>query len=220
MVESLTKVVKDLSKHACEDTQDAVANSKINMDAIDEADQKSLLGSLIITVPNKDLQKEIGIADGKAYDDLNITALTNAIGSRYKMDFRPSDLTFAKRITRSGAIKITFADTKAGSKFATLVRNMKAKGANKGGENLYANFALTHRRNNMLFTLREAWKNKKIDKYYSDYDGSISVVPTGSSKKIKITNVANKDSDCIPWTMTKGDLEHNIRNGFADFRQL
>ena len=111
----------------------------------------------------------------------------------------------------------------------SVTLNRLAKGRQKNdrgrskvtiGEKLYANFALTHRRNNMLFTLREAWKNKKIDKYDSDYDGSISVVPTGSSKKIKITNVANKDSDYISWTMSKGDLEHNIRNGFADFRQL
>ena len=72
----------------------------------------------------------------------------------------------------------------------------------------------------MLYVLREAWKNKKIDKYYSDYDGSIAVVPSGSTKKIKITNVANKDSNFIPWTMTKDDLQHNIENGFADFCQL
>ena len=76
MVESLTKVVKDLSKHACEDTQDAVANTKINMDAIDEAEQRSLMGSLMITIPCQDLQKDIGIADGRAYDDLNVTDLT------------------------------------------------------------------------------------------------------------------------------------------------
>ena len=97
---------------------------------------------------------------------------------------------------------------------------MKTKGANKRGEKLYANFALTQRRNNLLYSLREAWKNKKIDKYYSDYDGTLSVVPVGSTRKIKLTNITNKDTNFIPWTMSKEDLEHNLNNNFADFRQL
>ena len=88
----------------------------------------------MITIPNQDLQKEVGITDERSYDELNVTALTNATGNRYKVEFRPSDLIYAKRVTGSGAIRVTFSDIKPGSKFATLVKNMTTSAVNVGSK--------------------------------------------------------------------------------------
>ena len=57
---------------------------------------------------------------------------------------------------------------------------------------LFANFCLTHRWNQLLYTVRKAHEDGKIEKYFSDYDGSIVLVTKGSTRKIQLTSVANK----------------------------
>ena len=97
------------------------------------------------------------------------------------------------------------------------MNSIKSKGSNKKGESIYANFALTNRRNSLLYTLRDAWRNKKIEKYFVDYDSSLSVVPLHSSRKIRITSVSTKESNYTLWTMSQNELNYQIDNNFADF---
>ena len=100
-----------------------------------------------------------------------------------------------------------------------MVQSIKAKGSNKKGEAIYANFALTDRRNSLLYTLRDAWRNKKISKYFVDYDGAMSIVPLNSSRKIKLTSVTTKDTGYTLWTMSQEELEYQISHDFSDFRR-
>ena len=58
---------------------------------------------------------------------------------------------------------------------------------------------------------------QKIEKYYWDYYGSISVVPISSTKNIKVTNVVTKETNYIPSIISRNNLEHDIYNIFADF---
>ena len=114
---------------------------------------------------------------------------------------------------------MAFQDTKPASRYRQLVNAIKSKGANKKGEPLYANFELTARRNNLLYSLREAWREKKIEKYFVDYDGAISVVPCNMTKKLKITSVVTKDTNFTLWTMSKDELEYQINNNFVDYKK-
>ena len=148
---------------------------------------------------------------------MNEGVLAQALSERYKVDISPNDLKYVKRISKSGSIKIQFNDTKPSSKYRALVNSIKSKGSNKKGENLYANFALTNWRNSLLYTLREAWRNKEVEKYFVDYDGSISVVPLHSSRKIRITSVSTKESNYTLWTMSQNELNYQISHNFADF---
>ena len=217
LVGTLTKVVQDVCKNACRDTEDALSQAKINRDNVDDTDQRSLLGSLIINIPDSNLKKDIGVDDERAYEEVNEGALTQALSDRYRVDISPNDLKYVKRISKSGAVKIQFGDTKPSSKYRALVNSIKSKGSNKKGERLYANFAFTNRRNSLLYALREAWRNKKIEKYFVDYDGSISVVPLHSSRKIRLTSVASRESNYTLWTMSQTELNYQISNNFADF---
>ena len=45
---------------------------------------------------------------------------------------------------------------------------------------------------NYYFKWEKAHKKDKVEKYYSDYYESITLMVKGSSKKIKITSVTNK----------------------------
>merc|ERR1712115_338150 len=207
----------DIKKISCSDTEEALRQGKINRDNIDDADKRNLVGSLLINVADNNLKKDLGVEDDRSYDEINVDCLTRALSDRYKVDLRTDDFIAAKRISRSGTIKVAFKDTKPGSRYKQLVNAIKSKGANKKGEFLYANFALTARRNNLLYTLREAWREKKIEKYFVDYDGAISVVPSNMTKKLKITSVVNKDTNCTMWTMSKEELVHQIANNFADY---
>ena len=63
------------------------------------------------------------------------------------------------------------------------------------------------------------WRNKSIEKYFVDFDGAISVVPLGTSKKIKLTSVATKETGYTLWTMSQDELKYQITHNFADFRK-
>ena len=52
MVGALTKVVKDVCSNACKDTEEALNQTKINRDAVDDIDQRNLLGSIILNIPD------------------------------------------------------------------------------------------------------------------------------------------------------------------------
>ena len=168
MVNSLAEAVLDIKKISCQDSEEALRQSKINRDNLDDADQRNLVGSMIINIADPDLKKDLGVVDDRSYDDINIDVLSRSLSDRYRVDVRSDDITAAKRITRSGTLRVAFGDTKPGSRYKQLVNAIKSKGANKKGEPLYANFALTTRRNNLLYVLREAWRDKKIEKYFVD----------------------------------------------------
>ena len=217
VVGTLSKIVKDVCTNACKNTEEALSQTKINRDSVDDTDQRNMIGSLILNIPDSKLKKDLGVDDERAFEEINEDVLVQALSERYRVDISPKDLRYVKRISKSGSIRIQFDDTKPSSKYRALVNSIKSKGSNKKGESLYANFALTNRRNSLLYTLREAWRNKKIEKYFVDYDGSISVVPLHSSRKIRITSVSTKESNYTLWTMSQSELNYQITHEFADF---
>ena len=122
------------------------------------------------------------------------------------------DLQSIKRVSRSGTIVLSFYDHKPGSKFFELVNAIKTKGSNAKGQNLYANFVLNHRRSSLLFEIRKAHKEGKLEKYFSDYDGSLVIVKKGTTQKIWVTSQASKANDFVLTTLTKEELLHMVHN--------
>ena len=129
------------------------------------------MGNLIITVPDAHTNKILGVDNDKEYETVNVLHLAEVLSDRYKIDLSPNDFTSVKRISKSGTIQVAFNDLKPDSRYRQFVSKIKSKGANKKGGKVYANFALTNRRNNLLYTIRGAWRDKKVEKFFVDYDG-------------------------------------------------
>ena len=106
---------------------------------------------------------------------------------------------------------LTFYNQKPGSKYFDLVNAIKTKGSNAKGQRLYANFVLTNRRSSLLYQIRKAYKEGKLEKYYSDYDGSLVIVKKGSSLKIKVTAQAPKANDYAITTFTMEELLFHLQ---------
>ena len=77
---------------------------------------------------------------------------------------------------------------------------------NKDKIDTIANFVLTNRRNALLYQIRKAFKEGKLEKYFSDYDGSLVIMKKGSTQKIRVTSQATKANDYVLTTLTKEEL--------------
>ena len=116
MMGTQAQTILDIKKETCRDTEEAIRQGKINRDNIDDTDQRNMVGSLLINVMDNNLKKDLGVEDDRAYDDINNDALVRSISNRYKVDLRADDIYAAKRISKSGTLKIAFKDIKPGSK--------------------------------------------------------------------------------------------------------
>ena len=88
--------------------------------------------------------------------------------------------------TSTGLIIFRLGDFKPGSSYNKIVTAIKS-GAGKDVKDLFINFALTPRRASLLYEARQLKKSKKITKFLTDSDGSITVVKSDGSK-LKLTN--------------------------------
>ena len=171
------------------------------------------MGKIAINVQDPDLKKRIGILDTGDYNAFDVDLLIHEVNNRYKLSINPQDdLQSVKRVSRSGTIVLSFYDHKPGSKFFELVNAIKTKGSNAKGFNLYANFVLTQRRSSLLFEIRKAHKEGKLEKYFSDYDGSLVIVKKGTTQKIRVTSQATKANNFVLTTLTKDELLHVVQS--------
>ena len=183
-----------------------------NAENLDDLGQRSLMGKIAINVQDPEIKKKIGILETDDYSQFNVDLLVTEVNLHYKTSIHPyDDLQSAKRVSRSGTIILSFYDHKPGSKFFELVSAIKTKGSNAKGQNLYANFVLTHRRNALLYQIRKAHKEGKLEKYFSDYDGSLVIMKKGTTQKIRVTSQANKAKDFILKTLTLEELLHVVQ---------
>ena len=205
--EKLVKNLKTAQGINCKHGEDAKFQTKRNADHLDDLEQRSLMGKIAINIQDPDLKKRIGILETGDYNSFNHDLLVTEVSKRYLTSIDPShDLQDIRRVSRAGTVVLTFYDHKPGSKFFDLVSAIKTKGSNSKGQNLYANFVLTNRRNAMLYEIRKAYKEGKLEKYFSDYDGSLVIVKKGSTQKIRVTSQANKANDYVLTTFSKEEL--------------
>ena len=62
----------------------------------------------------------------------------------------------------------------------------------------------------LCLQIRKAYKEGKLEKYFSDYDGSLVIVKKGTTMKIKVTSQATKADDYILTTFTMEELLHQL----------
>ena len=93
--------------------------------------------------------------------------------------------------TSSGLIIFRMGDFKPGSSYDSIVTAIKS-GQGKDVKDLFINFALTPRRASLLYEVRQLVKAKKISKFVTYSDGSISVVKLDGKTKVKVTNYTEK----------------------------
>ena len=166
--EQFTKLVQSIKTTqgiTCSHGEEAKVKSRMNADLIDDLDQRSLLGKISINIQDPELKKRIGILDTGDYASFNYDLLVTEVNKRYHTSINArDDLQDIRRVSRAGTVVLTFFDHKPGSKYFDLVSAIKTKGNNAKGQVLYANFVLTNRRNSLLYEIRKAHKDGKVEK--------------------------------------------------------
>ena len=159
-------------------------------DQSDHHHQRSLKGKFMISSPrnNNIITGEAKLKEeGKSIPRYVTELIYNKLGVRVR-----EEEIISSHFTSSGMLIFRLGDFKPGSSFQQVVSAIKS-GAGKDMADLFVNFALTPRRAALLYEVRQLKKAKKISKFLSDSDGSITVVKLDGSK-MKVTNAVEKDT--------------------------
>ena len=197
IVENLTESLKIVQKilESGEDNCPKVTNIEKKLKMIeDEADhfhQRSLRGKFVITSNklNNKISKKKEVEDqGKTVPQYVVELLNHKLGARV----REEDLTSCHH-TNTGLV-FRMGDQKPGSAFSRVVSAIKT-GQGKDVTDIYVNFALTPRRASLLYEIRMLKKSPgaKVTKFYTDYDGNISVVGGVEGKKERVTSIWERE---------------------------
>ena len=73
-----------------------------------------------------------------------------------------------------------------------MVTEIKNPNAERRKTNLYFNFMLTRRRNSLLYEIRKMKRDGAIFKYWSDFNGTITIKVEEGGVKHKLTAITSK----------------------------
>ena len=187
----LVRTMLEKGEDNCPKVKILEEKTRVLEDQSDHHHQRSLKGKFMISslkdkniiVEEKKLQ-----ADGRSL----AVYVTELIFSKLGVSVKESEITSC-HYTNSGLIIFRLGDFKPGSSFNQIVAAIKS-GQGKDVKDLFINFALTPRRASLLYEVRQLSKAKKISKFFTDSDGSITVVkldgkknrlPTTSSREVR-----------------------------------
>jgi hypothetical protein len=94
--------------------------------------------------------------------------------------------------TPSIALVFWLCDLKYSSKFDYMVRAIQSERNREF--NVYFNVMLTRRRTNLLYHVRMLKKSDALSRFYSDNDGSITVVQSKGGPRVRLTDVFNSET--------------------------
>ena len=150
----------------------------------DTTSQKLKTGSLILTQPREGKiikKKEELEASGASVASHALQVIQAKTGVTVEEgDFK------AAHYLPNGNIKVKFSEVKEGSKFKQVVEKIKMPLPDEKKVPVYLNFDLTKRRSALLYEVRQLKKQNKIFRYFTDFDGSISIVKEEGFPKDKI----------------------------------
>lgn len=159
-------------------------------DLTDEMQQKSLIGSFIITskanddvesliIPEKELKEPlVSHIQTLALTKLNVTLPSEDIRSCHYL--------------QDGSIMMTISNLRPNSAYDQMVSEIKNPNMERRKTNLYFNFMLTRRRNSLLYEVRKLKRDGDIFKYWSDFNGAITIKKEEGGQKQKLTSITNK----------------------------
>ena len=176
-------------------------------DMSDHHHQRSLKGKLFITSTkvNSLVQSEKELEGAGMSVERHVEDL---VERKLGVKVRKEDIKSCHH-TRTGLI-VRLWDFKAGSVYDQIVSAIKS-GKGRQMKDIFINFALANRRASLLYEVRQLVKNKCLEKFFVDSDGSISVLPMGSganwaaASKVKLTSVRGG----VAWGEGGGTGAHN-----------
>ena len=177
------KVVKELSK----DKDALEVRTRETEDELDDYKQRNLKGKFIISsTPGKaslvKKSEELACEDGEKAlpGHIILLALT-----KYEVTLTENDIASCHYLPKGG-IFFSLWNHGPNSVYEQLTKNIKS--SMNRDTNIYFNFMLTKRRSGLLYEVRKLKKETKIDRYYSDEVGIISIKVKDKDANIKLTS--------------------------------
>lgn len=165
---------------------------KQERDELDEVRQRGLKDNLVIcSLP---FGSKVGLIKSDA--DLQAEGLTlhghvlDLIEATFKVRVPKSDVMACHRLKDANKVFLRLWNRAPGAPWWKLVTAIRT-GVNKG-TNLFINFQLTERRNQLSFHLRKLKKEKKIEKLATNENGQITFVLLGKTQKTRVTYSAER----------------------------
>lgn len=196
------KLVKDLEE-----------KNRAQGDLLDEIQQRSFKGGLIITSP----EGKNKVSCVKSQEELRKEKKTvtdhacELLRRKYDVIVPPSDISACHHL-QSKNILIKIWNRKEGSAWEKL-SNQIMKGGRKE-ENIYANYMMTSMRNNIMFELRKLKRDGLVEKIFSDENGKISIKVHEKSSKQPISFFAEEKFG-ICKTLSIKEIKDLVKNAKA-----
>ena len=207
-LESLKTCVEDLAKLVQKDHEghaDHVKTVREHEDEIDHLKQKSLKGKIIITSKVVEGEGRIKTADQIEREGGTLAEhVTKLVKHKYNIDITEDDIASCFHLPKGG-IMVTFWKKWKNSPFMNLVSAIKSP--MNSHMPLYFNFMLTKRRSKLVFHIRKLKQDKKIYKFYSDEEGTITIKVKPGEKNMKVTDISTEGASKLR-TWTDEELAH------------
>ena len=159
-------------------------------DQSDDMQQKSLLGSFILTSKANDALESLIIPEKELKEPLVDHIKTLAL-TKLNVTLPVEDIHRCHYL-QDGSIKLVIWNLRPNSAFDQMVNAIKNPSVERRSTNLYFNFMLTRRRNTLLYEIRKLKRDGAIFKYWTDYDGMITVKKEEGGPKQKITSITTR----------------------------
>ena len=202
-IKSLAELLQDDQKKVKEKESDSETVNKIRQieDELDEVKQKRFKGKFIISSvagPGKEcmIKPKEEVKDEELVDHVRELAW-----EKFAVKVPATDILSCKRL-QSGAIMVSLWIW-YGSSYYRLSDAIKS--SKNFAYNVFFNFMLTKRRNELLYEVRKLKRAKKIDKFFSDDRGHITIKL--GEKSEKISSVPLETNKTILKTYTLPELE-------------
>ena len=164
-------------------------------DQNDDQQQKSMIGSFIITSKANDTLESLITAEKELKEPLVTHIQTLALT---KLDVAlPLEDIRSCRYLQDGSLVLNLCNLRPNSAFEKMVQEIKNPSAERRKTNLYFNFMLTRRRNSLLYEVRKLKRETDIFKYWTDFDGSITIKKEEGGQKTRLTSITNRKDSTI-----------------------
>ena len=175
-------------------SEDKVSNLesrlRIQEDVSDHHHQRSLRGKFFVTFSGETpcTTEKVLISNGS--DVISYTS--DLIHSKYRVSISHDQFKSCHH-TKKGLV-FRLHDLNSRSAYSELVQAIK-NGIGKDNKSFYVNFSLTPRRAALLYDLRKGRKELKLEKFYSDSNGSLSFILNAKDPITRITSLSIREGN-------------------------
>ena len=159
-------------------------------DQMDDMQQRSLTGSFIITSKANDALESM-ITPEKDLKEPLVSHVQTLTLSKLNVTLPQQDIRSC-RYLQDGSIMLTLANLQPNSAFEKMVAEIKNPSPERRKSNMYFNFMLTRRRNSLLYEVRKMKRDGEIFKYWTDFDGTITLKKDEGGLKTRLTSITTR----------------------------